>query len=140
MNPTFIGVPNNGFRSWSDNQLLVKSGRWVNNHAIAILTGFQTVMGHYRTFLSKAFYMFSLTTQKALRNQQWEVCVLHAGSLKHFIKLLLHLFPNSESVWFNYHTSSNRSLLCQISLYNQIIIPLTVIFSSLGQIFQFFCH
>ena len=88
-------------------------------------------MGHDGSLLGKSFHVLGLTAEERLRYQQGEVGVLGACLLEHLVQLLLHLLPNGIAIGLDYHTSTHGRLLCQVSLYHQIVVPLAVIIGSL---------
>lgn len=63
-----------------------------------------------------------------------------SGRLKHIVELPLHLFPYCISIRLYYHTAAHGRLFGEVGLYDQIVIPLRIIFAPFGQLFQFFCH
>ena len=97
-------------------------------------------MSHYGTFLCKTLDMFSLTAEVRLWDKQWEVGILHTSLLEHSVKHALHLFPDSIAVRLDHHTATHSRLLCEVGLYNQVVIPLRVVLGTAGHFFQFFCH
>ncbi len=122
--PIFICAPDDGFGSGAYDQLLLKTGIGVDNHAGAVGVVFQTIVGYYGTFFGKAFDVLSLTTKERLGYEQREVGILHAGLLEHFVKSALHLFPDGVTIGLYYHTSSYSRLFCEVSLNHEIVIPL----------------
>ena len=60
--------------------------------------------------------------------------------LEHIVQLTLHLLPDSVSVRLDYHTSAHSRLLCQIGLHHQLVVPLRIILTTFGKVFQFYCH
>ena len=58
----------------------------------------------------------------------------YTSLLKHFVELLLHLFPDGITVWFDNHTATHWRKLSEVGLHYQVIVPLTIIISTLGQI------
>ena len=132
VDPVFISTPDNSFWSWTNNQFFFQFGSRVYNHTRTIFCILQTIVSYYRTFLSEAFYVFSFTAQIRFRNQQREIRIHMSCSLEHIVKDTLHFFPDGISVRLDYHTATHRRLFSQIGLYHQIIIPLWIVFTSLG--------
>ena len=131
MDPVLIRVPDDGLRGRTHDEFFFELGSGIDLDTALILLGAQTVMGYHGTLLGKTLDVLGLAAQERFRNQQGEVGVLSASLLKHLVKLLLHLLPDSIAIRLDHHTSAYGRLLCHIGLYNQIIEPLAVIIGSL---------
>jgi hypothetical protein len=132
MNPTLISIPDDGLRSRADDEFLIELSLRIYYNAIAILASLKAIMGNNGTLLSKTLYVFCLTRKEALQDEQREISILNTRLLEHLVKLLIHLLPNRETVRLDDHTAANWGLLGQVGLYNQVVIPLTIIVSTLG--------
>ena len=84
--------------------------------------------------------MLGLAREERLWYEQREVCVLRTRLLEHLVKLVLHLLPDSVAVRLDYHAAAHGRLLGQVGLGHQVVVPLAVVVSPFGQVFQFFCH
>ena len=135
VNPVLISIPDDGLTGRTDNQLFLQLCVRVNLHSIAILCSLQTIVSNHGTLLGESLYVLSLTREEALRNQHWEVSILHTCLLKHLVKLCLNLLPDSIAVWLDNHTTTYGRLLNQVCLYYQVIVPLRVVVCSLGHLF-----
>ena len=89
-------------------------------------------MRYYGALFGEPLYVFGLTREERLWNQEWEVGVLCSRFLKHTVKLLLHLFPDGITIGFDNHTSSHGGLFRQVGFHNQVVKPLTIIVGTLG--------
>ncbi len=139
VNPVLVSVPNHRLRRRTYDERLIELGVLVH-HDLSIIGRLETVVGHHGAFLGKTLHVFCLTGEEINRYEQWEVSVLHTRLLEHFVELGLHLLPNGIAVGLDNHTTTYRCHLCQVGLHHQVVVPLTVILSALGQLFQFFCH
>ena len=140
MDPVLIGVPDDGLTRRADDEFLLQFRIGVDLDAVAVLRCLQAVVRHHGTLLGKSFHVLSLTGEEALRNQQREISVLHAGLLEHPVELRLHLLPYRIAVGFDDHTATYGRLFRQFCLHYQVIVPLRVVLCPLGHVFQFFCH
>ena len=118
MDPAFVGVPDHRFGSGADDEFLLELGGRVDDDVLAIVAGFQAVVGDHGTLLGEALDVFSLAGEEALWNEQWEVGVLHAHLLKVSVQGGLHLLPDSIAVRLDDHASAHGSLLGQICFHH----------------------
>ena len=126
-----------GFRSGPDDEGFRKLPG--GNHACLaggfILLRFQPVVGDYGAFRGEAFGMLRFLFQIGDRNQEGEIGVRVAGVLEALVQVFLNEFPDGVTPWLDDHAATHCRLFSQISLNNQIIIPLTIVFRPFGQIF-----
>ena len=107
MDPVLVGVPDDGLGSRADDELLIELCVRINLNLFAILCRTEAVVGNYGTLLGETCHVLSLTREETLRDEEREVCVLYTCLLKHLVELLLHLLPDSVTVWFDNHTTTN---------------------------------
>src|SRR5574344_837347 len=132
VNPSFVSIPYNRFTGRTNDEFFVKLSFWVYDYTVSVITGFEAIMCYDSTFFGKAFDVFCLTREETFGDKEREIGILCTCFLEHFVELFFHLLPDSETVWFDDHATTYRSLLCKVCLYNQIIVPLTVIVCTLG--------
>ena len=135
--PILIGTPDNGLGSRADNEFLLQFGLRIYDDALSVGVVHEAVMGNHRALLGETRHMFGLAAEERFRDEEREVCVLHACRLEHIVQDALHLFPDCISVRLDHHASAHGALFCQIGLDNQIVIPLRII---LGTLRNLFCH
>ena len=138
--PVLIGVPYNGFRCGANDQLLFKLGGGVYLNSALVGFGTQPVVGNHSSLFCKALHMLGFARKKRFGNKQREIGVLCAGFFEHLVELVLHLFPDGIAIGLDNHATTHGRLLCEVGLHDQVVIPLTVVVGTLGQVFQFFCH
>src|ERR1700730_11229087 len=88
------------------------------------------MMGDYGTFLGKSRDVRCLLLKIAERNKQGEINILVTGRLDHQIQLVLDIFPDAVSPWFDDHATSNFRVFREISGPNHLLIPFREIFCS----------
>ena len=134
VDPVLIRVPDHRLGGRTDDKGLVELGLGVNND-LPVVGSFQTVVSHHGAFFGEAFDVLCLTGKEAHGDEQREIGVLYARCLEHLVELGLHLLPDSIAVRLDNHTAAHRSNLCQVGFHHQVVVPLTVIVSALGQLF-----
>ena len=134
MNPIFVAISNNRFRCRSHDKFFFKFCIRINNNSFPIGIIHQSIMGHYCTFFCKVFYVLSFFIQKRFWNKYRKICIYMSRVLKHFIQHISDIFSERESVGFDYHTSSNCRIFCQ--LLCNFVVPLAIIFTTWSE----FCH
>ena len=140
MNPVLEGVPDDGLRGGTYDELLFQLGRRIHHHAVMRLVGLQSVVCHHRTLLGETFHVLGFLRQETLGDEQGEVGVLHACGLEHVVQSALHLLPDSVAVGLDDHTAAHVRLLGQVGFHHQFVVPLAIVLASFGEEFQFFCH
>ena len=134
MDPVFVGVPDDGLGSRTDDQLFVELGCWVDVNALAVFRSLETIVGHHGALLGEACHVLSLTREETLGDEHREICVLYTCLLKHLVELLLHLLPDGVAVWFDDHTTAYWRQFSEVGFHYQVVIPLAVVLGTLGQI------
>ena len=140
LNPILESVPNDGFRSGTNDEFLFQFGCRINHNSIMRLVCLETIVSYYGTLLSKAFHMLRFLREETLGNEQGEISILNASLLEHIVEGALHLLPNCITVRLDDHAAANVALLGQIGLYHQFVVPFAVVLASLCEEVQFFCH
>ena len=140
LDPVAVCIPDNGLRSRSDDQLLLQFRSGIDHDTRSILIGFQAIVSHHCALLSESLDMLRLFAEERFRDQQGEIGVDMACLLEFIIEYALHLFPNRIAIGLDHHATTHSGVLSQISLDNQILIPLRVIHTPGGKFFQLFCH
>ena len=64
INPVLIGVPNDSFRSRTDDELLFQLCGGVYHYAAAIRVVLQTIVRYYGTLFGKAFHVFRFAAEE----------------------------------------------------------------------------
>src|SRR5574344_1827451 len=113
VNPILISIPNDCFRSRSDDEFLLQLGSRVNHNLRTILIHLQTVVGDYRALLGKTLNVFGLLAEKRLGDKQRQIGIDVTSFLKTAIKLSLHLLPDSIAIRLDYHTASYSRIFSQ---------------------------
>ena len=129
-NPVLICVPYYCFRCRPYDQFFLKFCRRVNHYARTIRICHKPVVGYHGTFFRESLNMLRLLAQEGFRDEKRKICVLVTGFLEHLVQLALHLLPDSIAPRLDHHTSPDSGILCQSGLYDQIVIPLRVVFLS----------
>ena len=87
-------------------------------------------MGHDGTFLGETFDVRSLLAQVTLGDEQREVSVHVSGVLELAIEHLFHALPNGETVWLDDHTPLYITVLGEVGLDDNLVVPLGIILFS----------
>ena len=140
MNPATERVPNRGFRRGTNNEFFFEFCSWVYHHPFSFGIGFEAIVGDHSTFFGKALNVVSFFGKIALGDEHREVSILHTGSLKTSIQILLNALPNGIAIRFNHHTAAHIGLFGKVCFHHQFVVPARVIYAAFGQIFEFFCH
>ena len=135
LDPVLICVPDDGLAGRTDNQFFLQLGSGINHHTTLIFSSLQTIVGNHGAFLGKAFYMLCLFGEERLGDEQREVGILCTCLLEHQVKLMLHLLPDSVAIGFDDHTAAHCRLLSEVGLYDQVVVPLTIVVGTFCQFF-----
>ena len=120
IDPLRIHVANHCFGSWTDDQWLFQF--------------FTSPNGHHRTLWAESLNMLSFSVQELLRNQQREVGIYMSCFFEHSVQPRLHCFPDCKATRANDHASLDRSVISQLTCFDNIQIPLGVVVTSWGNI------
>ena len=137
VDPVLIGIPDNGLRGGTHDELFFQLGFRVHHDAVTLGVVHEAVMGDHGALLGKACHVLRFPAEEALGDEEGEVRILNTRCLEHVVQDALHLFPDGVSVGLDNHASAYGGLLCQIGLYNQVIVPLGVV---LFPFCYLFCH
>ena len=140
LDPVFIGVPDDGLRRGTHNQLLFELGIGVYHDAFAFGIVLQAVVRHHGALLGKALDMVRLLREEGLGDEQREIGVLMPRILEHLVQRVVHLLPNGIAVGFDDHTSAYGRVFGQPGLHDQVVVPLRVVLVRLREVFEFLCH
>ena len=130
--PVTVSVPYNSLGRGAYYQFLFKAGIGVNHHAAPFGVVLEAVMRDHGTLLCKALHMVGLLAKERLWYQQREISIDVSCVLEHLVKYMLHLFPYCIAIRLYHHATPHCRLLGKVGFYYQFIIPLRIIFSSLG--------
>ena len=106
IDPLRIHVSNHCFGSWTNDQWLFQL--------------FTPAYGHHRTLWAESLNMLSFSVQELLWNQQWEVGIYMSRFFEHSVQPSLHRFPDRKSARANDHASLDRSVISQLSCFDNI--------------------
>src|SRR5262249_47497260 len=76
-----------------------------------------------RHFRSETLDVLCFLTQKALRNEQWEVGVARAGPLDAAVQFVAQRLPDCEPVRPKHDTSAHRRVIRQFSTQDDVVVP-----------------
>ena len=96
-------------------------------HAKSLLQRIKAAMSHPCNLRSKTFYMIFLFIKKRLRDKDRHVNVLYTGFFKSAVKLMLDILPDCITCRFDRHTALNTCIATELSLLNNVCIPLSKI-------------
>src|SRR5688572_6220185 len=85
-------------------------------------------MSNNGTLFCKSFCILFFRFKQALWYKQGKISILVPGILKHLVELSLHILPKRIAIRLNNHTTTHRTVICQSCLYNQVVVPLGIIF------------
>ena len=140
VDPVLVGVPDDGFRSGSDDEFLFETCSGVYYHSGVVFVRLQTVVGDDGTFLGEAFNVFGLAREVALGNKQWEIGILHTRLLETEVEFMLKGFPDGIAIGLDDHASAHVGLFGKVGFYYQFVIPTRIVDAAFGKVFEFFCH
>ena len=140
LDPVFIGVPDDGLRRGTHDQLLFELSIGVYHDALAFGIVLQAVVRHHGALLGKALDMVRLLREEGLGDEQREIGVLMPRILEHLVQRVVHLLPNGIAVGFDDHTSAYGRVFGQPGLHDQVVVPLRVVLVRLREVFEFLCH
>jgi hypothetical protein len=95
--------------------------RWAHDRGLLELLA--AAMGDDRKLGAEALDVLGLATQVALRNQQREVGVLHAGRLDPRVELLLQVLPDRERPRPDHHRPPHWPVVGQLGLRDHLLVP-----------------
>ena len=140
LNPVLIGIPDNGLRGRTHDQLLFELGVGIDDNALAFGIVLQTVVRHHGALLGKALDVVGLFREERFGDEQREIGVLMPRILKHLVQRVVHLLPDGIAIGFDDHTTAYGRILGQPRLHDQIVVPLRVVLVRLGEVLEFLCH
>ena len=133
--PVFVGVPDDGLGSGAYDKFFFELGSRVDHYPIVGVVGLQAVVCHHGAFFCKTLYMLGLAREERLRDKEGEIGVLRTRLLEHGVELVLHFLPYSIAVGLDDHASADGRLLGEVGLDDEVVIPLTVVVSTLCEFF-----
>src|ERR1043166_1967532 len=87
-------------------------------------------MRNHRAFFCEPFGVLFLFFKKRFLDKKREVSIHVSRRLEHVIQSPLHLFPDRKTVRLYHHTATNGGVFCQIGAFDDLVIPLGIIFRS----------
>ena len=96
-------------------------------HAKSLLKRIKTAMSHPCNLRGKTFYMIFLFIKKRLRDKDRHINILYTGLFKSAVKLMLDILPDRITCRFDRHTALNTCIATELSLLNNVCIPLSKI-------------
>lgn len=127
LDPLFVGVPDDRFAGWSNDQGFLEFCLWVWDEAFAVGAFGKAVVGDDRALFGEALDVVGLFIEEGLWNEQGEVGILVAGFLDHVVKSSLHILPKGEAMRRDNHASSDWRVVCQICFDDQLVVPVGVV-------------
>lgn len=89
-------------------------------------------MGDDGAFGGEAFCVLCLFFEVREGDEEGKVCVLVAGGFELPVELLLNEFPNAVAPWFDDHAATSFGVFCEISSFDDLLIPFGEILSACG--------
>ena len=103
---------------------ITEKGLGCGTYAHSLLKGLESSVGYPCNLGSKAFNMILLLLKKRFGNEHGHIYIANARSLESLVQLGLNVFPDSVAVGLDCHASLNGCVLDQLSLTDDIRIPL----------------
>ena len=128
--PVLIGGPDDGLGSRTDDEFFLQFRLRVYDHAATVGVVHQTMVGHNGALFGKALYVLRFAAKERLRDEEREIGVFDTFLFEPTVELRLNRFPNRIAVGLDDHTSADRTLLRQVGLNDQFVIPLRIILAS----------
>ena len=128
--PVLIGGPDDGLGSRTDDEFFLEFRLRVYDHAATVGIVHQTMVGHHGALFGKALYVLRFAAKERLRDEEREIGVFDTFLFEPTVELRLNLFPDRIAVGLDDHTAADRTLLRQVGLHDQFVIPLRVILAS----------
>ena len=128
--PVLIGGPDDGLGGRTDDEFFLEFRLRVYDHAATVGIVHQTMVGHNGALFGKALYVLRFAAKERLRDEEREIGVFDTFLFEPTVELRLNLFPDRIAVGLDDHTAADRTLLRQVGLNDQFVIPLRVILAS----------
>ena len=87
-------------------------------------------MCHPSNLRGESFHVIRLFLKQILRNQHWQIDVLHSRLFKSFIQIRLNILPDRIAIRQIVQTSLHTGIVAELRLSHHIRIPLSKIFLS----------